>query len=45
MQHSVQVDNSHPVTAVENHNRVAAEEDQSWQSEYSDANGPVTCHI
>lgn len=30
-QHSVQVDNSHPVTAVQNHNRVAAEEGQSWQ--------------
>jgi hypothetical protein len=30
-QHSVQVDNSHPVTTVENHNQVAAEENQSWQ--------------
>jgi hypothetical protein len=34
MQHSVQVNNSHPVTAVENHNLVPTEDDQSWQSEY-----------
>lgn len=30
-QHSVQVNNSHPVTAVENHNLVPTEDDQSWQ--------------
>ena len=46
MQHSVQVDNSRPVTAVvENHNQVAAEEDQSWQSECPDLGCQWSCDL
>jgi hypothetical protein len=43
MQHSVQVDNSHAVTTVENHNQVATQEDQSWQSEYPELGSQWSC--
>jgi hypothetical protein len=34
LQHPVQVGNSVPVPAADNHNEVATEREQSWESEY-----------